>query len=158
MSLWSLRFDRALIDGCEFSLPSFKSIYSPDSRRNNYKRELKRQNKGHPMQSKREQFPHENLRMNDGQSCSDTFPENQELALKVDWIRMDGLTLYSRRGGFQDPALSTLLLCWRFKTVLKFTASLRVTWCLFHQGGFSLDLSIQGSEANHHGSLSNLPV
>jgi hypothetical protein len=35
------------------------------------------------------------------------------------------------------------------KTVLKFTASLRVTWCLFHQGGFSLDLSIQGSEENH---------
>jgi hypothetical protein len=34
------------------------------------------------------------------------------------------------------------------KTVLKFTASLRVTWCLFHQGGSSLDLSIQGSEAN----------
>jgi hypothetical protein len=40
-------------------------------------------------------------------------------------------------------------LCWRCKTVLKFTASLRVTWYLFHQGGSSLDLSIQGSEANH---------
>jgi hypothetical protein len=39
--------------------------------------------------------------------------------------------------------------CLRFKTVLKFAASLRVTWCLFHQGGSSLDLSIQGSEANH---------
>jgi serine/threonine protein kinase len=37
----------------------------------------------------------------------------------------------------------------RVKTVLKLTASLRVTWCLFHQGGSSLDLSIQGSEANH---------
>jgi hypothetical protein len=35
-------------------------------------------------------------------------------------------------------------ICWRCKTVLKFTASLRVTWCLFHQGGSSLDLSIQG--------------
>jgi hypothetical protein len=34
-------------------------------------------------------------------------------------------------------------------SVLKFTASLRVTWFLFHQGGSSLDLSIQGSEANH---------
>jgi hypothetical protein len=40
------------------------------------------------------------------------------------------------------------LVCWRFKTMLKFTASLWVTWCLFHQGGSSLDLSIQGSEAN----------
>jgi hypothetical protein len=29
------------------------------------------------------------------------------------------------------------------------TTSLRVTWCLFHQGGFFLDLSIQGSEENH---------
>jgi hypothetical protein len=38
--------------------------------------------------------------------------------------------------------------CWWFKTVHKFTASLRVTWCLFHEGGSSLDLSIQGSEAN----------
>jgi serine/threonine protein kinase len=37
----------------------------------------------------------------------------------------------------------------RVKTVLKFTASLRVTWCLFHQGGSSLYLSTQGSEANH---------
>jgi hypothetical protein len=27
--------------------------------------------------------------------------------------------------------------------------SLRVTWCLFHQGGSSLDLSVQGSEAKH---------
>jgi hypothetical protein len=41
--------------------------------------------------------------------------------------------------------------CWRCKTVLKFTASLQVTWCLFHQGGSSLDLWIQGSEANHYG-------
>jgi hypothetical protein len=35
------------------------------------------------------------------------------------------------------------------QNVLKFTASLRVIWCLFHQGGSSLDLLIQGSEANH---------
>jgi hypothetical protein len=38
--------------------------------------------------------------------------------------------------------------CWWCKTVLKFTASVQVTWCLFHQGGSSQDLSIQGSEAN----------
>jgi hypothetical protein len=25
--------------------------------------------------------------------------------------------------------------CWRFKIVFKFTASVHVTWCLFHQGG-----------------------
>jgi hypothetical protein len=54
--------------------------------------------------------------------------------------------------------VNTLGLCCRCKTVLKFTASLRVTWCLFHQGEFSLDLSIQGSEENHQGFLSNLPV
>jgi hypothetical protein len=46
--------------------------------------------------------------------------------------------------------------CWWFKTVLKFTASLRVTWCLFHQGGSSLDLSIQGSQANSQDSLSKM--
>jgi hypothetical protein len=40
-------------------------------------------------------------------------------------------------------------ICWQCKIVLKFTASLRVTWCLFHQGGSSLDLSIQQSESNH---------
>jgi hypothetical protein len=48
--------------------------------------------------------------------------------------------------------------CWRFKTVLKFTASLRVTWCLFHQGGSSLDLSIQGSEANSQDFPCNLSI
>jgi hypothetical protein len=54
------------------------------------------------------------------------------------------------RGGFHVAKVNLPLLdCWRCKTVLKFTASLRVTWCLFHQGGSSLDLSIQGSEANH---------
>jgi hypothetical protein len=46
--------------------------------------------------------------------------------------------------------------CWWFKTVLKFTASLRMTWCLFHQGGSSIDLSIQGSEANSQDSLSKM--
>jgi hypothetical protein len=40
---------------------------------------------------------------------------------------------------------------WRCKIVLKFTASVQVTWCLFHQGGSSLDLSIQGSKANSQG-------
>jgi hypothetical protein len=48
--------------------------------------------------------------------------------------------------------------CLKFKTMLKFTASLQVTWCLFHQGGSSLGFSIQGSEANSQDSPSNLSI
>jgi hypothetical protein len=47
-----------------------------DGRRDNHKRELKRGNEGHPMQSKKEQFPHESLRLGHGQACSDAFPED----------------------------------------------------------------------------------
>jgi hypothetical protein len=38
-------------------------------------------------------------------------------------------------GDESDYAVGAVLGCWRFKTVLKFTASVWVTWCLFLQGG-----------------------
>jgi hypothetical protein len=53
--------------------------------------------------------------------------------------------LRNRRLVSRSPFLAQF--CWQFKTVLKFTASIQVTWWLFHQGG-PQGLSIQGSEAN----------
>jgi hypothetical protein len=34
-----------------------------------------------------------------------------------------------------SPCRASLAPRWRFETVLRFTASVWVTWCLFHQGG-----------------------